>query len=274
MNILFLGDVVGKPGREALAKYLPRLKRRLKLDFIVVNGENAAHGIGITADICHEFFDMGGHCITTGNHIWDQREIISFIDKDNRLLRPANLPVDAPGQGSVIVENEKGQKLGVINVMTQLFMKPIDTPYKPLENALAEMRLKDNVDAILVDVHGEATSEKMGIGLFCNGYASLVVGTHTHIPTADTRILDGGTAFQSDAGMCGCYDSVIGMDKDVMLHRMATQLPGERMRPAEGEGGVCGIFVQVNDETGLADVAAPVRMGPFLSETVPEIDAA
>ena len=236
----------------------------------MVNGENAAHGIGITADICHEFFDLGVDCITTGNHIWDQREILSFIDKDNRLLRPANLQPEAPGRGSVIVENSRGQRLGVINVMTQLFMKPIDTPYKPLEQALGDMRLKDNVDAILVDVHGEATSEKMGIGLFCNGYVSLVVGTHTHIPTADTRILDGGTAFQTDAGMCGCYDSVIGMDKDIMAHRMSTQLPGERMRPAEGEGGVCGTFVEIDDDTGLAIRAEPVRMGPHLSEAVPE----
>ena len=270
MRLLFLGDVVGKPGRDALAKYLPRLQRKLELDFTVVNGENAAHGIGITSQICHEFFDMGVDCITTGNHIWDQREIISFIEKDDRLLRPANLPKNAAGKGFTIVENSKGQRLGVINVMTQLFMKPIDTPYVALEEALEALRLQGNVDAILVDVHGEATSEKMGIGLFCDGYVSAVVGTHTHIPTADVRILEGGTAFQTDAGMCGCYDSVIGMDKDVMLHRMSTQLPGERMRPAEGEGGVCGLYVEIDESTGLATRAEPVRMGPHLSEAVPE----
>lgn len=272
MKLLFLGDVFGSSGREALARYLPRLKNALKTDFIVVNGENAAHGAGITADICHEFFDLGVDCITTGNHVWDQRELLSFIEKEPRVIRPVNFSSAAPGQGYTIVENAEGQRLGVINAMTQLFMQPIDNPFSAVELALAELRLKDNVDGILVDIHGEATSEKMAMGLFCDGYVSLVVGTHTHIPTADARILDGGTAYQTDAGMCGCYDSIIGVDKDIWLRRMLEQVPGERMRPAEGEGTVCGTFVDIDDETGLAHSVEMVRMGPLLSESVPGRD--
>ena len=212
--------------------------------------------------------NLDGACLTEHSSIWEKNnnQIEDIFNLYNlKVFRAIEISTSP-----TIVENSKGQRLGVINVMTQLFMKPIDTPYVALEEALEALRLQGNVDAILVDVHGEATSEKMGIGLFCDGYVSAVVGTHTHIPTADVRILEGGTAFQTDAGMCGCYDSVIGMDKDVMLHRMSTQLPGERMRPAEGEGGVCGLYVEIDESTGLATRAEPVRMGPHLSEAVPE----
>ena len=262
MKILFLGDVVGRPGRDAIEKYLPILQKRHLLDFVVVNGENAAHGFGITAQIARDFFEMGVDCITTGNHVWDQREIKSFIDKEHRLLRPANYPKSAPGQGYCVVENAKGQKLCVINVMTQLFMMPLDNPFAALEEVLQTQRLKTDVDAILVDVHGEATSEKQALGYFCDGFVSLVVGTHTHVPTADHRILPGGTAYQTDAGMCGCYESVLGMDKDIVLQKMVDQVPGERMRPAEGEGSICGIIVETDNETGLAKGVQPIQMGP------------
>lgn len=271
MKFVFLGDVFGQPGREALEKYIPRIRNHLAPDFLIVNGENAAHGIGITADICNLFFDLGVDVITTGNHVWDQREIISFIDKDDRLIRPANFSSGTVGKGYTIVENSAGKKMGVINVMTQLFMKPIDSPFPALEDALMQMRLADNVDAILVDVHGEASSEKKAIGYFCDGYVSCVVGTHTHVPTADSQILPGGTAYQTDAGMCGCYDSIIGMDKEIALQRMSSDMPSDRMRPAEGEGAVCGIFVITDDETGLATKIQPVRMGPHIEEYLPDV---
>ncbi len=269
MKIIFLGDVFGEPGREAVAKYVPRLKKSLEPDFIVINGENAAHGFGINAEICHQFFDLGADVITTGNHVWDQREIISFIEKEKRLLRPANFSKGTVGQGYTIVENDKGQRLGVINVMSQLFMKPIDSPFPVLEELLGEIRLKDNVDAILVDVHGETTSEKKAIGFFCDGYVSCIVGTHTHVPTADTCILPQGSAYQTDAGMCGCYDSIIGVDKDIALQRFTSDMPSERMRPAEGEGAVCGIFVTTDDETGLATDIQPLRIGAGIMESLP-----
>ena len=261
MKILFLGDVVGRPGRDALEKYLPRLRSEYDLSFVVVNGENAAHGFGITAQISHEFFEMGVDCITTGNHIWDQREVKSFLEKEPRLIRPANYPKSAPGKGYAIVENDRGEKICVINVMMRLFMQPLDNPFAAVEEILGEVGLMRDVDAIMVDVHGEATSEKQAMGYFCDGYASLVVGTHTHVPTADYRILPGGTAYQTDAGMCGCYDSIIGMDKDIALEKMIEQVPGERLRPAEGEGSVCGIVVDVNADTGLADAVQPIRIG-------------
>lgn len=271
MKILFLGDLFGEPGRDALAKYLPRLKNALKPDFVVVNGENAAHGLGINIEICQQVFDQGVDVITTGNHVWDQREIISYIEKDSRLLRPANFSKGTVGQGYTIVENEKGQKLGVINVMAQLFMKPIDSPFPALEEALGELRLKDNVDAILVDVHGEASSEKKAVGYFCDGYVSFVVGTHTHVPTADACILPNGTAYQTDAGMCGCYDSIIGMDMEIALQRFVSDMPSDRMRPAEGEGAVCGTYIETDDETGLAIDIQPIRLGPHLIESIPEV---
>ncbi|MGM0422488.1 MAG: TIGR00282 family metallophosphoesterase [Pseudomonadota bacterium] len=269
MNLLFLGDIVGSPGREALARYLPRLKDSLNLDFVVINGENAAHGFGITAQICHEFYELGVDCITTGNHVWDQREIKSYIEKDPQLIRPVNYPAGAPGRGYTIVENDKGKKLCVINVMTRLFMDPLDDPFGAVEKVLAEVQLGVTVDAIMVDVHGEASSEKMGMGHFCDGFVSLVVGTHTHVPTADAQILSGGTAYQTDAGMCGCYDSIIGMDKDISLNKMIDKVPGERMHPAYGEGTICGIFVEIDDDTGLARAVEPVRMGPQLLQARP-----
>ena len=262
MKVLFLGDVVGKPGRDAMERYIPQLKRQHDLDAIVVNGENAAHGFGITAQICTDMFNMDVDVITLGNHAWDQREVKSYIDKEERLVRPVNYPKGAPGRGHTIVTLGNGKKLCVVNVMTQLFMMPLDDPFSALEGVLAEVSLGGNVDAIIVDVHGEATSEKQGIGHFCDGFVSLVVGTHTHVPTADARILAGGTAYQTDAGMCGNYDSIIGMDKDIALQKMVEKGPSDRMRPADGEGSICGLIFETDEDTGLATHIESVRLGP------------
>jgi len=269
MRFLFCGDVVGRAGREAVISNVPDLRRRLGLDAVIVNGENAAHGFGINPKICEEFYAAGVDCITTGNHIWDQREIIGYIGKDPRLLRPVNYPKGTPGRGQVVLETAACGKILVINAMARLFMDPLDDPFAAVDAVLTAHPLGKAVQAVLVDFHGEATSEKMSMGHFCDGRASLVVGTHSHIPTADAQILPGGTSYQTDAGMCGDYDSVIGMRKDISLYRFETQLPGERYQPALGEGTLCGTFVETDDAKGLAKRVAPIRLGGRLSEVVP-----
>ena len=227
MNILFCGDVVGRAGREVVTQHLPHLKKQLQLDFIIVNGENAANGFGITKEICENLYESGADVITTGNHVWDQKEIIGQIDNDPRLLRPANYPAGTPGRGSNVYSTKRGQKVLVINVMCRLFMDPLDDPFVILDKELSGYLLGRTVDAIVLDVHGEASSEKMAIGHSFDGRVSLVVGTHTHVPTADAHILDGGTAYQTDAGMCGDYDSVIGMKKLPAISRFRRKMPGD-----------------------------------------------
>ncbi len=269
MRILFCGDIVGRSGREAVLTYLPRLKAELALDFIIANGENSAHGFGITKTICHELFTAGVDVITSGNHIWDQREIMSYIDQEKRLLRPINYPVTAPGKGFIIATSVSGKKVLVINAMARLFMDPLDDPFMAVDALLKQYPLKTAVAATVLDFHGEATSEKMSMGHFCDGRASLVVGSHSHIPTADAQIFPGGTAYQTDAGMCGDYNSVIGMDKAAPIHRFTKKLPGERLVPANGPGTFSGTFVEVA-ESGLALRVATVIQGPRLRNLLPE----
>ena len=260
MRLLFCGDIVGRPGRQVVIEHLPRLRRELALDFVVVNGENAAHGFGITDTICAELYAAGVDIITTGNHVWDKREIIAYIPSDPRLLRPINFPPGTPGNGHGIYALADGRKLMVINAMARLFMDAIDDPFAGVDHLLAEHPL-GSVAAIFVDFHGEATSEKMSMGHFCDGRVSAVIGTHSHVPTADAHILPGGTAYMTDAGMCGDYDSVIGMQKEIAVARFVRKMPGERLQVAEGEGTLCGAFVETDDATGLARRIAPLRLG-------------
>ncbi|WP_207459394.1 TIGR00282 family metallophosphoesterase [Azospirillum sp. SYSU D00513] len=270
MRILFLGDVVGRSGRDAVIAHLPSLRERLDPDLTVVNGENAAGGFGITVKIAEEFFEAGVDVITLGNHSWDQKELVSAIDQQPRIIRPLNYPEGTPGRGFVLLQARGGRKVLVMNVMLRLFMDPLDDPFAAVDRVLRAHRLgPGNVDAILLDVHGEATSEKMIMGHFCDGRASVVVGTHTHTPTADHMILPGGTAFQSDAGMCGDYDSAIGMKKEIAMAKTIRKLPTERLSPAEGEATVCGLYVETDDRTGLAVRVEPLRLGGRLSQTFP-----
>lgn len=270
MRLLYLGDVVGRSGRDAVTAALPELRRRLELDFVVVNGENAAHGFGITAKICEDFYAAGADVVTTGNHAWDQREIIGYIDSDPRLLRPLNYPRGTPGRGAHVYGASRGRKVLVAQVMGRLFMDPLDDPFAAIEAELVRHRLGAGLHAAIVDIHAEATSEKMAMGHTCDGRASLVVGSHSHVPTADLQILPAGTAYQTDAGMCGDYDSVIGMKKETAISRFVRKIPGERLAPADGEATVCGIFVETDDATGLARRAAPLRLGGRLAEAWPE----
>ena len=268
MRLLFLGDVVGRAGRDAVARHLPGLRERLALDFVVANGENVAHGFGITERTARDLYESGVDCITTGNHVWDQREIVATIDADPRLLRPINFPRGTPGRGIGVFT--VGRRRGVVvNVMARLFMDPLDDPFAAVDSVLATQRLGAGVDAILVDVHGEASSEKMALGHFCDGRASIVVGSHSHVPTADAQVLPGGTAYQTDAGMCGDYDSVIGMKKEAAVQRFVRKMPGERLSPAEGEGTMCGVFVELDPGTGRALRVDPVRAGGRLKPALP-----
>lgn len=270
MKILYLGDVVGRSGRDAVCETVPRLRQDLGLDFVVVCGENAAHGFGLNARIAQDFFEAGVDVITTGNHVWDQRELIATIDKEPRILRPANYPPGTPGKGATVFPAAGGRKVLVVQVMGRLFMDALDDPFASVAAELDRHRLKGGVDAIVVDIHAEATSEKMSMGHFCDGRASLVVGSHSHVPTADYQVFPGGTAYQTDAGMCGDYDSVIGMVKEPAILRFTRKVPGERLSPAGGPGTACGVVVETDDATGLARSIQPVRVGGRLSQTLPD----
>jgi 2',3'-cyclic-nucleotide 2'-phosphodiesterase len=270
MRLLFCGDLVGRAGRDVVVEKLPALRRDLALDLVVANGENAAGGFGITQKICDELYKAGVDCITTGNHVWDQKETLSFIGGDPRLLRPINFPAGTPGKGSGIYQTARGKKVMVANIMARLFMDPLDDPFQAAEQLLRAHKLGGNVDAILIDFHGEATSEKMALGHYLDGKVSLVVGTHTHVPTADHVILPGGTAYQTDAGMCGDYDSVIGMEKATPIARFTKKMPTERLSAAMGPATLCGIYVETDDVTGLAKKVEPVRVGGRLSQTQPK----
>jgi len=270
MRLLFCGDVVGRSGREVVLQNIPKLRERLSLDCVIVNGENAANGFGINASICKDFYKAGVDVITTGNHIWDQRETIRYIDQDKNLLRPINFLSSSPGQGFFVHSTAKGQTVLVINAIARLFMDASEDPFSSIDALLKKFVLGSSVSAIVVDFHGEATSEKMAMGHFCDGRVSLVVGTHTHVPTSDAMILDGGTAYQSDAGMCGDYNSVVGMAKETPIFKFVRKMPPlERMTPAQGEATLCGVYVETDDKTGLAVSIHPVRIGGRLSETLP-----
>lgn len=269
MKLLFCGDVMGRSGREAVAREIPDLRRALGLDFVVVNAENVAHGYGITDKLAKDLYSVGVDCITTGNHIWDQREIMGTIDRDPKLLRPANFPKGTPGRGFNTYATRDGRKVAVINLMTRLFMDPLDDPFAALEAFFQSHILAANVAAIIVDIHGEATSEKMALGHLSDGRASLAVGSHSHVPTADAQILPRGTAYQTDAGMCGDYDSVIGMKKETAIARFVRKMPGERLEPADGPGTLCAVYVETDDKTGLATRIEPVRLGGRLKPARP-----
>jgi len=269
LNILLCGDVVGRSGREAIGRHLPALKRDLAIDVAIVNAENAAHGFGLNERLAGELYDAGADILSTGNHVWDQRELIQYIERDGRILRPANFPEGTPGAGWRLHPVNGERTLLVINLMGRLFMEALDDPFARLESILAQYPLSRGATGIVVDFHGEATSEKMAFGHFADGRVSAVLGTHTHVPTADAQILSGGTAYISDAGMCGDYDSVIGMEKAPSVRRFVTKMPGEKPKPAEGEASLCGVFVVIDDVTGLARRIEPVRVGGRLAENVP-----
>ena len=269
MRLLFIGDIVGRAGRDQLVQRLPHLRRDWNLDFVIANAENAAGGFGITEAIAQDFIDAGCDCLTLGNHSWDQKEALVFIERQPRLLRPLNYPPGTPGRGANLFDARNGAKVLVMNVMGRIFMDPLDDPFAAVERELSACPLGMGCDASLIDVHAETTSEKYAMGHFCDGRASAVVGTHTHVPTADAQILPHGTAYQSDAGMTGDYDSVIGMDKDEPLRRFTTKIPGGRFEPALGPATLCGIGIEIDDRTGLAQAIAPVRLGGRLAQTVP-----
>ena len=270
MRLLFLGDVVGRTGREAVSERLPGLIDRYRFDFVVINGENASHGRGLTEGHFHDLREAGADVVTLGDHAFDQRDTLSYIEREPTLLRPINMAPGAPGRGANLVEARNGRQVLVVNALGRVFMDPIDDPFRAVEAAIAAAPLREQADAIIVDFHTEATSEIQGMGFFLDGRVSLVVGTHTHIPTSDHRILKGGTALMSDAGMCGDYDSIIGVDPEEPLNRFLTGIPQNRFTPGEGEATLSGVIVETDDATGLAVRVAPMRVGGTLAQVLPE----
>lgn len=268
MRILFVGDVVGRSGRDAVAKHLPTLKRDLKIDVAIVNADNAAHGFGVTEAICKELYESGADCITTGNHVWDQREIIPYIARDPKLIRVINYPKGTTGNGSLLFTTREGETVLIVHAMGRLFMDDLDCPFTGMDQILGNHKLGQTIDAVFVDFHAEATSEKMAFAHYLDGRVSAVIGTHTHMPTADVQIFPGGTGYQSDAGMTGDYDSVIGVRKDISIHRFVKRTPTERMVPADGEATLCGTYIETNAK-GLCVRIEPVRVGPRLQNHVP-----
>ena len=267
---MFLGDVMGKAGRKAVAERLPGLRTDWGLDFVVVNGENATGGMGLSAEHAKALLAAGADVVTLGDHAFDQKDIVPLLEEEPRILRPVNYSKLAPGHGARVFEAGGGRRVLVAQVLGRVFMKqPFDDPFSAIEPILKAHRLGVAVQSAIVDVHAEATSEKMGMGHWCDGQASLVVGTHTHVPTGDAQILKGGTAYLTDAGMCGDYDSVIGMEKLEPMRRFVTGMAKARFEPAGGEASLCGVFVETDDRTGLALRVAPVRVGGRLQGAAP-----
>lgn len=269
LKLLFLGDIVGRAGRQAIEAHLPRLREELQLDAIIINAENAAAGFGLTRKIADDLFALGADVITTGNHVWDQKEILNWIGDEPRVLRPLNLPEGAPGQGAVVVPTARGHKLLVIAPMGRLFMETIDCPFAAVDTVLTDYPLGEAVQAVMIDFHAEANSEKQAMAHFVDGRASLVVGTHTHTPTSDAQILPRGTAYQTDAGMCGNYGGVIGFAPATPVARFTKKLPTERLTPMEGEGTVSGVYVEIDPLTGRALYVHPVKQGGCLAPALP-----
>ncbi|MDE3239884.1 MAG: TIGR00282 family metallophosphoesterase [Paracoccaceae bacterium] len=270
MKILFLGDVMGRAGRAAITDRLPKLRADLGLDFVVVNGENASSGMGLTAEHARLILNAGADCVTLGDHAFDQKDMLQFIESEPRILRPLNYAKTAPGKGARLFAAAGGRKVLVTQALGQVFMKrPFDDPFSALDQVLRSHPLGGLAQAIIVDFHAEATSEKMAVGHWCDGRASLVVGTHTHVPTGDAQILPAGTAYLTDAGMCGDYNSVIGMDKAEPMRRFITGMSKTRFEPAEGEATLSGVYVETDDRTGLAKRVAMVRLGGRLQESQP-----
>jgi len=269
MRILFVGDIVGRSGRTIVTERLPKLIRDWKLDLVVANGENAAGGFGITEAIYRELIEAGVDAITLGNHAWDQKEALVFIERAPKLVRPLNYPAGTPGRGAALVEAKSGAHVLVINAMARIYMDPLDDPFAAIDRELIACPLGKAADAIVIDFHGEASSEKQAMGFFCDGRASLVVGTHTHVPTADLRILPAGTAFMTDAGMTGDFDSVIGMAKDEPLQRFLRRVSTSRFEPASGPATLCAVAVETDPATGLAARVGAVRLGGCLEQALP-----
>lgn len=258
MNILFIGDIVGRPGRRILLNDLQALRREYSIDLVVANGENAAAGFGITEKIANTLFNGGVDIITSGNHAWDKREALEFIKREPRLMRPANYPVNTPGKGWHVVTTDKGVRTGILNVMGLVFVHPqLDCPFQCVDSMLQQHA--DEADVILVDFHAEATSEKMAMGWHLDGRVSAMVGTHTHVPTADERVLPNGTAYITDAGMCGCYDSVIGMDQQKSLERFTEKLP-VRAEVADGAASLCAVLIDIDETSGKSRSIERIRI--------------
>jgi len=270
MRLLILGDVVGRSGRELVLRELPKLRERYDIDFAVVNGENSAGGFGISEGIFNQLRDAGADVVTTGNHVWDQREALVFIDREPNLLRPLNYPKGTPGKGAGVFTAKNNAQVLVINAMGRIYMDAMDDPFAAIDEELALCPLGEVCDAAIIDFHAEATSEKQAIGHYFDGRVSCVFGTHTHVPTADHQILGGGSAYMSDVGMCGDYDSIIGMDKDEPISRFVRKISTARFTPALGEATISGLAVEVNDKTGLADRVAAIRIGARLEPALPD----
>ena len=269
MNILILGDIMGPSGREAIIKKLPDLIKKKAIDFVIVNGENAADpGVGITKKNTEEFFKAGADVITTGNHVWDQNETMEFITSEKRLLRPQNLPEGTPGNGFGIFNSKNNKKVAVINLMGNIFMKKCDDVFEAAKKFIENVKLKKDADFIIVDIHGEITSEKMAMGYLFDGKATMLVGTHTHVPTSDHRIMEKGTAYQTDIGMCGDYNSVIGMNRDNSLKKFFKDPSATKHYPALGEATISGLMVVADDKTGLANKVEPIVLGALLENRI------
>jgi 2',3'-cyclic-nucleotide 2'-phosphodiesterase len=269
MRLLFLGDIVGRTGRKAVVDALPGLRRRYALDFVIINGENAAGGFGITEAILVELIEAGADAVTLGNHAFDQKEALVFIERYPQLVRPINYPTGTPGRGASLIKTPAGLEVLVINVMGRIFMTELDDPFRAIDAELTACRLKQGADAIVIDMHAEATSEKQAMGYFADGRATAVIGTHTHVPTADERVLPNGTAYISDAGMCGDYNSVLGMDIEEPINRFITKIPRQRFEPAGGPATLSGLAVDVDDKTGLAKACGALRIGPHIEPATP-----
>jgi len=269
MKILFLGDVIGPSGCKSVKSYLPQIKKKNKIDFVIVNGENAADsGVGITEKITEDLFNAGVDVITSGNHIWDQKETIEHIAREKRLLRPENFIEGTPGKGFEIYRVPSGAKVAVLNLMGNIFMKKCEDVFESAKKFIQTIKLKREADFIIVDLHGEITSEKMAMGYFFDGKATMVVGTHTHVPTSDHRILEKGTAYQTDIGMCGDYNSVIGMNRDNSLKKFFKDPSAKKHYPALGEATISGLMVEADDETGLSKKVEPIIVGGVLESRI------
>ena len=270
MRLIFLGDVVGRSGRKAVLAELPRLRERYSPDFVVVNGENSAGGFGITETIFKEFLAAGADAVTLGNHAWDQKEALDFIANQPALIRPLNFPASTPGRGAHVFRTQNGKRVQVINALGRIFMEAMDDPFTQIDRQVGLCALGSDCDATLVDFHAEATSEKQAMGYFLDGRVSAVVGTHTHSPTADHRILPGGTAYLSDAGMCGDYQSILGMNREEPISRFVRRVNNERLTPSTGEATVCGVAYEIDDDTGLARDIGLIRIGGCLKPEMPD----
>lgn len=266
MKIIYCGDVVGRSGREAILDNIPYLKEKYNYDLLVVNAENSAHGFGVSKKICEEFFSAGVDVITTGNHVWRQREIIPYLDECKKIIRPLNYPKNLPGRGFCEIEMPNGKKVIIAQVLGRLNMEAVDCPVQAIDELLKYNNLGKNVAAILVDIHAEVTSEKMSFGHYCDGRVSAVIGTHTHVPTADLQILENGTAYMTDVGMCGDYNSVLGSEKTEPISRLARKYTGGRLTPATGKGSLCGVMIDIDEKTGLAKDAKSIKLSPQLLE--------